>query len=196
MSVGRTDLSEFAVEGVRAGDRLEQQRREVGNDIVSAAYRRGDFMLNSGERSDFYFDKYLFETKPTILRRLAEMLAERVPSRVERLAGTEVGGIALVAAVSLATGIPFVIVRSDRASSLAPDQLVRGELHAGESVLLIHDVVDTGLQATASAAKVRQLGAHVAGVLSVVDRENGGDRNISGAGYNYDSLFRLGELNI
>ncbi len=60
-------------------ERRALQRMEVGSDIVAAAYLRGDFVLTSGEHSDYYFDKYLFETKPTILRRLADMLAEKPP---------------------------------------------------------------------------------------------------------------------
>lgn len=197
MSARRSDLSEFSTESSEpTSERQQRQRREVANDIVSAAYLRGNFELRSGERSNFYFDKYLFETKPTILRRLAEMLAERVPAGIDRLAGTEVGGIALVAAVSLATGIPFVIVRNAEAINASTSELIRGELHADELVLLVQDVVDTGNQATESATKVRKRGAHISGVLSVIDRQSGGVMNICAAGYHYDSLFSLDELEI
>lgn len=87
------------------------RREELARDIVSAGYLRGDFLLSSGARSSFYFDKYLFETKPTILRRTASLLAERVPAGADRLAGPELGAVPLAAAVSLATGLPFVIIR-------------------------------------------------------------------------------------
>lgn len=177
-------------------ERTIRQRREVANDIVSAAYLRGDFKLSSGERSDFYFDKYLFETKPTILRCLADMIAERIPAGIDRLAGTEVGGVALVAAVSLATGIPFIIVRNTQTVQASPSAMIRGELHAEEQVLLIQDVVDTGNEATESATRVSEVGAHVFGILSVIDRQSGGPMNISAAGYQYDSLFSLNEFHI
>lgn len=173
-------------------ERRALQRKEVGSDIVAAAYLRGDFVLTSGEHSDYYFDKYLFETKPTILRRLADMLAEKVPAGVDRLAGTEVGGVALAAAVSLATGLPFVIVRRDERST-GP---VKGELHAGERVLLIQDVVDSGSQAITAASKIKGLGAAVAGVVSVIDRKAGGARRIADAGYHYDPLYTLNDLDI
>jgi len=188
------DLREFAG-GALPGDaeRRALQRREVGRDIVAAAYLRGDFVLTSGEHSDYYFDKYLFETRPTILRRLSEMLAERVPPGVDRLAGTEVGGVALAAAVSLATGLPFVIVRRQERSGGAP---VRGELHASERVLLIQDVVDSGSQAIFAAHQITGLGASVAGVAAVIDRQAGGARNIADAGYHYDPLYTLSELDI
>lgn len=188
------DLREFAGSAIPSdAERRELQRKEVASDIVAAAYLRGDFILTSGEHSDYYFDKYLFETKPTILRRLAEMLAERVPTDVDRLAGTEVGGVALAAAVSLATGLPFVIVRRDVESSAGP---VKGELHRGERVLLIQDVVDSGSQAISAVHKIIGLGAFVAGVVAVIDRQAGGARNIADAGCHYDPLYTLSELNI
>jgi len=188
------DLREFAGSNpLNDAERRALQRKEVGSDIVAAAYLRGDFVLTSGEHRDYYFDKYLFETKPTILRRLAEMLAEKVPAGVDRLAGTEVGGVALAAAVSLATGLPFVIVRREQRSSGGP---VKGELQGGERVLLIQDVVDSGSQAITAAHKITGLGASVAGVVSVIDRQAGGVRNIADAGYHYDPLYTLSELDI
>ncbi len=186
------DLREFAGRTLRGdAERRALQRQEVGRDIVAAAYLRGDFVLTSGEHSDYYFDKYLFETRPTILRRLSEMLAERVPAGVDRLAGTEVGGVALAAAVSLATGLPFVIVRRDGRSGAGP---VKGELHPGERVLLIQDVVDSGSQAITAAQKIAGLGASIAGVVSVIDRQAGGARSIADAGYHYHPLYTLDDL--
>src|SRR5581483_5546410 len=49
----------------------EQRLVELGQDIAHAAYLRGRFVLRSGITSNYYFDKYLFETKPNLLRRVA-----------------------------------------------------------------------------------------------------------------------------
>lgn len=170
------------------------RREELARDIVSAAYLRGDFLLSSGARSSFYFDKYLFETKPTVLRRIASLLAERVPAGVDRLAGPELGAVALAAAVSLATGLPFVIIRKT-SKDYATSKLVEGEVHPGERVLIIEDVISTAAQAIRAARQVTQLGADVTGILSVIDREQGGAASIAAAGYHFDALFRLSELN-
>lgn len=171
------------------------RREELARDIVSAAYLRGDFLLSSGARSNFYFDKYLFETKPTVLRRIASLLAERIPASVDRLAGPELGAVALATAVSLATGLPFVIIRKT-SKDHATSKLVEGEVHPGERVLIIEDVISTAAQAIRAARQVTQLGADVTGILGVVDREQGGAANIAAAGYHFDALFRLSELNI
>ncbi len=186
-----SDLVEFDVRADAASrDRL---RGEVASDLVAASYLRGDFTLSSGERTSFYFDKYLFETKPTILRRVADMLAEQVSPDVERLAATEGGGVALAAAVSLATGLSFVIIRRSAEAGAPP---VRGELHAGERVVLVEDVVSLGNQALTSIARLTELGATVTGVIAVIDREAGGRTALESAGHHYAPLFTLSELDV
>lgn len=189
------DLRELAAPGGPSdAERAAVQRHELGRDIVAASYRRGDFLMTSGARSSFYFDKYLFETKPTILRRLADALAEQVTPDVDRLAGVEGGGVALAAALSLSTGLPFVIVR--RVTGGRSDEPVRGELHPGERVVLVQDVVDSGAQALSAAATLTDLGAHLAGVVSVIDREAGGARAIGAAGLHYAPLYTLTDLDV
>ena len=188
------DLKEFQAPELTEADRAREHRHEVGRDIVAASYRRGDFLLASGAHTSFYFDKYLFETKPTILRRLADMLAEHVTPDVDRLAGVEVGGVALAAAVSLATGLPVVIVRRDTGSPLS--ERARGEIHRGERVMLVQDVVDSGAQAIDAATTLTGLGASLAGVLAVIDREAGGVQALAAAGLHYTPLYTLGDLDI
>lgn len=171
------------------------RREELARDLVGAAYLRGDFVLSSGRRSNYYFDKYRFETKPTILRRVAALLGEYVPGTVDRLAGPELGAVALATAVSLETGIPFVILRK-AAKGYGSDRLVEGEVHAGERILVVEDVVTTGAQAIAGANQVRRLGASVEGILAVLDREEGGASNVAAAGYAFQALFTRKELGL
>src|SRR3954465_9283713 len=86
----------------------------LGRDLVDAAVLRGDFLLRSGQRSSYYIDKYLFTTRPELLRRIARALAALVPAGVDRLAGTVLGAVPLATALSLETGLPMVMVRSDK----------------------------------------------------------------------------------
>jgi len=88
--------------------------RELLAAIREHAYLEGDFVLRSGRRSSYYLDKYRFETRPDLLGALAERIAAKVaevePAAV-RLAGPELGAVALAAATSLRSGLPFLIVR-------------------------------------------------------------------------------------
>jgi len=88
--------------------------------IKEIAYLEGDFVLRSGKRSKYYLDKYRFETQPDLLRALGELIAaaaaEAEPDAV-RLAGPELGAVPLAAAASLASGLPFLLVRRRRRST-------------------------------------------------------------------------------
>ena len=78
------------------------------------AYLEGDFLLRSGKRSRYYLDKYRFETRPEILAPLGDRIARAVHDfepEATRLAGPELGAVALATAGSLSSGLPFLIVR-------------------------------------------------------------------------------------
>ena len=167
----------------------------LGRDLVAAAYLEGDFVLSSGKRSTFYFDKYLFETKPSLLSRLAELLAESVPSEADRLAGPELGAVALAAAVSLRTGLPFVIVKK-QSKDYATRKAIEGELNAGDRVVVVEDILTTGAAAVRAADAVRDAGGRVLKILAVVDREEGAGESIAAAGYSYEPLFRRSDLGV
>lgn len=173
----------------------EQIFRELGRDLANAAYLRGDFVLSSGQKSNYYFDKYLFETKPSILRRLATFLAEMIPPRVERVAGPELGGVALATAVSLETGLPFVIVKKE-AKGYGTDHAVEGELYPGERVVVIEDILTTGAQAIGAARQLVRLGARVELIMGVVDRNEGARENIATAGFAMRALFSREDLGV
>jgi orotate phosphoribosyltransferase len=173
----------------------ERRKRELARDIVAAACVHGDFVYASGVRSNVYFDKYLFVTRPTILRRLASILAESIAPRVDRLAGAGFGAAALVAALALETGLPFVVVRETELEDGALDR-IEGELHAGERVVVVDDVVSTGRQAVRAARAVTARGGVVGSIVSVIDREEGGTKNIAAAGMELRSLFTLAELGV
>ena len=87
--------------------------QELGREIVKASYLKGEFILRSGKKSDRYFDKFLFETDPALLRRLGRHLAELVPADTQLLAAPELGAVLLGGAVSMQMGLPVVLVRKE-----------------------------------------------------------------------------------
>ncbi len=157
------------------------------------AYLEGDFVLRSGRRSRYYFDKYLFETRPGILRRVAKLLAEMVPPETQRLAAPELGAIVLGAAVSLELDLPLVLVRKE-AKEDGTAKSLEGVLEAGDRVTLIEDVLTTGGEAIKAAEKLREAGAEVLRLIAVVDREEGAEENLREAGLDYRPLFRSSQL--
>src|SRR5438045_2708724 len=84
---------------------------ELGREIVKASYLKGDFVLRSGKHSNRYFDKFLFETDPALLRRVGKHLAELVPADTQLLAAPELGAVRLGGAVSRQMGRALVLER-------------------------------------------------------------------------------------
>ena len=192
------DWAELGMSPIAVPDaRRDRERRlaELARDVVGAAYLRGDFVLSSGARSNYYFDKYLFETKPGILRGLAHFLAELVPPQTDRIAGTELGAVALATALSLETGLPFVIARKGT-KAYSTSRMVEGEIYPGDRVVVVEDVISTGAQAIRAADRVKDVGASVLGILAIIDREQGGPEAISAAGYTLTTLFNRKDLGI
>ncbi len=163
--------------------------------IRDAALLEGDFVLSSGERSNFYVDKYLFSTEPGLLRDVADALAARIPEGVERLAGVELGAVPLVVATALATGLPYVIVRkAAKEHGSSAGRSIEGNLRRGERVALVEDVVTTGTQAVKAAGHLRGAGAEVATIVAVLDRreQNGGEIG----GFPFRALLRIEDLRV
>ena len=169
--------------------------RELAERVKEAALLRGDFVLSSGRRSTYYLDKYRIETQPSIHRAVAEGLAEKIPAGVNLLAGPELGAIPLVTAVGLKTGIPFLLVRK-KAKEYGTKKVVEGLWRAGQSVVLIEDVLTTGNGAITAADSLREIGLTVVKIVCVIDREEGAREAVEGAGYVFDPLLTRSMLGI
>lgn len=168
----------------------------LARDLTEVAVLRGTFMLRSGQTSSYYIDKYLFTTRPEILRRVASALAARVSPEAQRLAGPVLGAVPLVTALALEMGLPSVIVRTDAPKGHGTARVIEGALAAGDKVVLVEDVVTTGGAALEAVSLLRQAGAEVLQVLSVVDREQGGAEAFAQAGVPYRPLFTRTELGL
>ena len=171
-------------------------RGELARGLREAAYLEGDFVLRSGRRSKYYLDKYRFETRPDLLRALGAALANAVRERepdAARLAGPELGAVALAAAASLETGLPFLIVRKE-AKGYGTANRLEGVSEAGECVCLIEDVVTSGGAAIEAVLALREAGLRVSNAICVVDREEGGVDELARHAVRLWPLFRASEL--
>ena len=174
---------------------MPMDREELARRIAAVALLRGEFTLRSGRKSSYYLDKYLFETQPDILRALGERFARHVDAGVTRLAGAELGGIPLVAAASMATGKPCVLIRNEKKGYGTAKQL-EGRLEPGDRVVIVEDIATTGGQTLEAAKVLEAAGAKVAKIVVVIDRQEGARENIEAAGYAFASLFTKTDLGI
>ncbi|MFB6281054.1 MAG: orotate phosphoribosyltransferase [Haloferacaceae archaeon] len=155
------------------------------------AVRYGEFELSHGGTSDYYVDKYRFETDPHCLDLVARAFADRVGETT--LAGVALGAVPLVAATSVETGNPYVIARK-RAKEYGTGNRIEGRLSEGERVVVLEDVATTGRSALDAVEALREAGAVVDRVLVVVDRESGAADLLAEHGVELDALLTATEL--
>ncbi len=155
------------------------------------AVKYGEFELSHGGISNYYVDKYIFETNPRCLELIAGAFAERLGD--DKLAGVALGGVPLVAVTSVETGLPYVIARKQQ-KEYGTAKLIEGDLIEGEEVVVIEDIATTGQSAVDAAEALRDAGAVVNRVLVVVDREEGGSANLADHNLELQSLVTASEL--
>jgi len=169
---------------------------ELGLRLLDVALLEGDFTLRSGKRSRWYLDKYRFETDPALLQELGERLAATVadaePEAV-RLGGPALGAVALAASASMASGLPFIIIRGETKGYGTANRL-EGPYEPGDVVCLVEDVVTSGGALCEAVEAVREAGLVVRHAVCVVDREEGGADALARLGVRLASLYRAGEL--
>ena len=169
------------------------KRDELASKIYAVSHLTGEFTLRSGTTSTEYFDKYLFESDPSLIRAIAEGLAPLVPGGTDALAGLELGGVPLATMVSQVTGLPALFVRKE-AKTYGTCRLAEGGEVDGRRLTIVEDVVTSGGQVVASCIDLRDRGATVEHALCVIDRQSGGPEALKGAGVELRALFTMDEL--
>lgn len=160
------------------------------------ALRFGDFTLASGAKSNYYIDIKKAITDPETLYLISQLMAEKMRSeniRPDRIAGVVLGSIPLAAALSMATGIPYVMVRKEQKDH-GTRKMIEGDMTEGDRVMVVEDVITTAGSAIGAIAILRKNGAIVTDIMSVVDRESGGSENLADIGVNLMSLVKGSEM--
>jgi orotate phosphoribosyltransferase len=155
------------------------------------AVRFGEFELAHGGTSEYYVDKYVFETDPACLSAIADAFATRLGA--ETLAGVALGAVPLAAATSVAADRGYVIVRKET-KSYGTGNRIEGDLADGEQVVVLEDITTTGQSALDAVRALRDAGGSVERVLVVVDREEGARERLAEQGVELEALLTASEL--
>jgi orotate phosphoribosyltransferase len=166
---------------------------QLAVDINSICRLTGEFTLRSGLRATEYFDKYRFEARPDLLRRVAVAMVPLLPSVTEVVGGLELGGVPLATMVSAETGIPALFIRKE-AKTYGTCQLAEGGDVVGQHVTLIEDVITTGGAVLNAALALRSLGAHVDTVVCAIDRSEPGMNVLADAGITIKAVLTKYDL--
>ena len=113
--------------------------------------------------------------------------------RPDRIAGVVLGSVPLAAALSLATGVPYVMIRKEKKDH-GTGKLIEGVLNSGEKVLVVEDVITSAGSSVKGIATLRAEGAVVEDVFSVIDREAGGSEALKEIGVRLSPLVKASDL--
>ena len=165
----------------------------LGQRVFDACQLRGAFQLRSGEVSEQYFDKYLFEGQPLLLREVGEAMVRLLPEDCQVLGGMEMGGIPIVTVMSQLTGLPAVFVRKE-AKEYGTRKAVEGGAVDGLRVVAVEDVVTTAGALVQGCMELRRAGGLVESAVCAIDREQGGRENLASAGISLRSAMGRADL--
>jgi orotate phosphoribosyltransferase len=161
----------------------------------------GEFTLASGRRSDFYIDARLSTMSPDGLRLIGELgrdALERSGWNVVAVGGLTMGADPIAYAIAYASAqsarpLRAFAVRKE-AKAHGTGKRVEGPFRKGDVVAVVEDVITSGSSALSAMEAVRQEGGTVAGVLALLDREEGGVAKIEASGVPVLALSRASDV--
>jgi orotate phosphoribosyltransferase len=165
----------------------------LARDIDARCRLTGEFTLRSGQVATEYFDKYLFETDPELLARVAAAMVPMLPAETDLLGGLEMGGIPIATVVSAQSRIPALFVRK-QAKTYGTCKLAEGPDVAGRRITIIEDVITTGGAVRDATRALRDAGATVATVVCAIDRSPGDDNPLADVGLEVRSVLTKADL--
>lgn len=182
---------------------LQNIKSELRTLLLEKSYEKRDVILASGEKSDFYFDgkqTSLNARGAVLLGEIFFAMVQNCATKITAVGGPTLGADPLVTAVSLTSALKgqalhaFIIRKEPKKHGTT--QWIEGtkNLKAGDRVMILEDVVTSGASSLDAVNKAKQHGLDVFGILTIVDREQGGAEKIRAAGLYFDSIFTKTEL--
>jgi uridine monophosphate synthetase len=169
-------------------DRIALGLHELG------AVRLGTFTLKSGQTSPLYIDLRLLVSSPKLMTEAARAVAG-IFARLEfdRIAAIPYGGLPIGQAAAMFSGKPLVYPRRE-VKDYGTRKPIEGLFTEGETAVVLDDLITTGGSKLEAMEPLTQAGLKVRDVVVLVDREQGGRRELEAKGLRLHSVMTVSEL--
>jgi len=178
---------------------LATLRQHLLDLFCDVAYREGDFVLSSGQRSTYYINGKQVTLHPWGAVAVGRILLPLIPTDTPAVAGLTLGADPRVTAVSVVaayTGrsIAALIVRKE-AKGHGTQAYIEGlTLPANSPVTVLEDVVTTGQSALKAVERLQQAGYKVDRIIALIDRQQGGAELYQQHGLHFETVFTIQDL--
>jgi orotate phosphoribosyltransferase len=182
-----------------AADELAAKKRRLLQIIEQKSFMKGTFTLASGAVSNYYVDMKPTTFDPEGAALLSEIICAMLAddADVEAVGGLELGAVPIVAAVAARswTGRPIAgfVVRKERKGH-GTDRKIDGNFRPGSTVALIEDVTTKGGSVLQAVTAVREQGARVKKIITMLDRGEGAEARLRAEGVDLVPIFRVEDL--
>lgn len=177
-------------------DTLRQKLLDL---MCAVAYKEGDFVLSSGQRSTYYINGKQVTLHAQGGLMVGRVLLEMLPPGTAGVGGLTLGADPIVTAVSVAgayqgTWVTPLIIRKEAKGHGTRAYIEGPTLPEGSAVVVLEDVVTTGQSALKAITRLQDAGYQVDTVISLVDRQQGGAELYAKEGLNFQAVFTIQDL--
>ncbi len=178
---------------------LQTKKAEMARILIKIdALKFGVFKLTSGKSSPYYIDLRIVPSFPDAFKKIIDFYTEQITQQIgadkfDRIAGVPIAGIPFASQIAFNLKKPFLYVRKGFRRH-GRKRRVEGILVSGDRVLIIDDLVTTGLNMRKASEAIRAEGGVVTDAVAFLDREEGGKSKLANDGLRLHALMKISEV--